>query len=102
MEQPPIDFDQWIQNYELPPVEFVAVFDPNTGAVISVGPSHAFKDQKNKIVIDQELAESIINAEIKINNCVVDINSNTIEVAEVQSVYKIDDVGNVGNIPAFN
>ena len=92
MEQPPIDFDQWIQNYELPPVEFVAVFDPNTGAVISVGPSHAFKDQKNKIVIDQELAESIINAEIKINNCVVDINSNTIEVAEVQSVYKIDDV----------
>ena len=92
MEQALEDFDQWIQNYELPPAEFVAVFDPNTGSVISVGPSHAFKDQKHKIVIDQELAESIINSEIKINNCVVDINSNTIEVAEIQSVYKIDDV----------
>jgi hypothetical protein len=92
MEQELEDFDQWIQNYKLPPTEFVAVFDPNTGAVISVGPSHAFKDQKHKIVIDQELAESINNSEIRINNCVVDINSNTIEVAEIQSVYKIDDV----------
>lgn len=86
------DFDQWFTNYKLPPVKFVAVFDPQTGAVISVGPSHAFKDQKNKIPIDKELAESIINAEINIGACVVDMNSNTLEVAEMKSVYKIDDV----------
>ena len=92
MEQKLMDFDQWIQNYKIPPIEFVAVFDPATMAVTSVGPSHAFTDQKHKITIDQELAESIIKSEIKISNCVVDINSNTIEVAEIQNMYKIDDI----------
>ena len=86
------DFDHWFSNYKLPPVKFVAVFDPHTGSVISVGPSHAFTDQKHKISVDKDLAESIINAEIKIDNCVVDVNSNTLEVAEIKSVYKIDDV----------
>ena len=87
-----IDFDNWLANFKLPPVKFVAVFNPDTGEVVSVGPSHAFKDQKHKISIDKELAESIINAEIKINNCIVDINSNTLEVAEIKNTYKIDDV----------
>jgi len=86
------DFDKWFTNYKLPPVKFVATYNPDTGAVISVGPRHAFKDQKYKILVDKELAESIINAEIKIDNCVVDMNSNTLEVAEIKSVYKIDDV----------
>jgi hypothetical protein len=86
------DFDKWFTNYKLPPVKFVATYNPDTGAVISVGPRHAFKDQKYKIPVDKELAESIINAEIKIDNCVVDMNSNTLEVAEIKSVYKIDDV----------
>jgi len=86
------DFDDWFTNFKLPPVKYIAVFDPDTGAVISVGPSHVFKDQKHKISVDKELAESIINAEIKIDNCVVDMNSNTLEVAEIKSVYKIDDV----------
>lgn len=86
------DFENWFLHYKLPPVKFVALFNPDTGAVISVGPSHAFKDQKHKISLDKELAESIINAEIKIDNCVVDMNSNTLEVAEIKSVYKIDDV----------
>lgn len=87
-----VDFDEWFLSYQLPTVKFVAVYNPDTGAVISVGPSHAFKQQKNKIPVDKELAESIINAEIKIDNCVVDMNSNTLEVAEIKSVYKIDDV----------
>ena len=86
------DFDNWFSHYKLPPVKFVAVFNPDNGTVISVGPSHAFKDQKHKISVDKELAESIINAEIRIDNCVVDMNSNTLEVAEIKSVYKIDDV----------
>ena len=87
-----IDFDQWYLNWKPQPIEYVAVFDPQTGEVISVGPSRAFENEKHKIPVDQELAESIINAEIKISSCVVDINSNTIEIAEIKSVYKIDDV----------
>jgi len=86
------DFDQWVMEYVPPKVEYVAVYDPNTGIVSSVGPSHAFVDEKYKVPVDHELAESIINAEVKISSCVVNINSHTIEVAEVKNVYKIDDV----------
>lgn len=86
------DFDKWLTNIKLPPVKFVAVFDPDTGSVISVGSSHAFTNEKNKIPIDKELAESIINAEIRIDQCVVDMNLNTVEVAEIKNVFKIDDV----------
>lgn len=81
-----------MEEFVPPPVEYVAVYDPNTGSVMSVGPSHAFVNEKHKVPVDQELAESIINAEIKISSCVVNINSNSIEVAEIKNVYKIDDV----------
>lgn len=87
-----IDFDQWYAEYIPPPVEYVAVYDPFTGGVLSVGPSHAFANEKHKIPVDKELAESIINAEVKIASCVVDINSNTLEIAEIKSIHKIDDV----------
>jgi hypothetical protein len=87
-----IDFDQWYLNWKPTPVDYVAVFDPQTGAVLSVGPSHAFINEKHKVPIDKEMAESIISAEIKISSCLVDINSNSLEIAEIKSVYKIDDV----------
>jgi hypothetical protein len=87
-----IDFDQWYLDWKPPVIEYVAVFNPQTGEVVGVGPSCAFENEKHKIPVDQELAESIINAEIKISSCVVDINSNTIEIAEIKSVFKIDDV----------
>ena len=86
------DFDEWISDYSPIHIKYVATFNPDTGSVIAVGPSHAFPDEINKIPIDKELAESIINSEIKISSCVVDINSNTIEVAEIKSIFKIDDV----------
>jgi hypothetical protein len=87
-----IDFDQWYLDWTPVPVDYVAVFDPYTGAVLSVGPSHAFINEKHKVPIDKEMAESIISAEIKISSCLVDINSNSLEIAEIKSVYKIDDV----------
>lgn len=87
-----IDFDQWYLDWKPSVVEYVAVFDPQTGAVLSVGPSHAFNNEKYKVPIDKETAESIISAEIKIDSCVININSNTLEVAEIRSVFKIDNV----------
>jgi hypothetical protein len=87
-----LDFDQWYLNWTPPVVEYVAVFDSQTGAVLSVGPSHAFVDEKYKVPIDKETAESIISAEIKIDSCVIDINSNKLEVAEIRSVFKLDNV----------
>lgn len=87
-----IDFDEWFANYKPIPIQYVAVFDVDTGQVLSVGPSHAFENEKNKISIDTETAESIISSEIKIHNCVVDIHSSTLEIAEIKSITKIDDV----------
>jgi hypothetical protein len=87
-----VDFDQWYLNWKPAPVEYVAVFDPQTGTVLSVGPSHAFINEKYKVPVDKETAESIISGEVKISSCVIDINSNTLEVAEIKSVFKIDNV----------
>lgn len=87
-----IDFDKWLANYKPEPVQYVAVFDPQTGKVSSVGPSHAFENEKYKIPVDHEIAESIINAETQIDRCLVDINSSTLEIAEIKSLIKLDDV----------
>jgi hypothetical protein len=87
-----IDFDKWASEYTLPAITYVATYDPATGAVKSVGPSHAFENEKYKIDIDNETAESIINTEIKIHHCFVNVESNTMEIAEIKNVFKIDDV----------
>jgi hypothetical protein len=87
-----VDFDDWMTNYQPPHVKYIATYNPETGQVLSVGPSHAFESEKYKIEIDKELAESIINAEIKIHQCLVDFDSNTLAFSEIKSVYKIDDV----------
>ena len=47
-----IDFDQWYLNWKPVPVKYVAVFDPQTGSVLSVGPSHAFVDEKYKVLME--------------------------------------------------
>jgi hypothetical protein len=87
-----IDFDKWLSEYKSIEPEYVAVFDSYSGAVISVGPSHAFKKEKNKIPIDQETAESIIEGKIKIASCMIDLGANTLQIAEIKNIFKIDDV----------
>ena len=87
-----MDFDEWARNYKPEPIEYVAVFDPETGFVISVGPSHAFESENYKLPVDAEIAESIIEGMIKISSCVVDPHSNELEIVEVKNIFKIDDV----------
>jgi hypothetical protein len=87
-----IEFEDFIKNIQLPELTYSATFNPTTGAVISVGPSHAFVDEQNKISLDRETAEQIIDGTIKVNSCFVDITGGKLEIAEIQSVYKIDDV----------
>jgi hypothetical protein len=87
-----VEFKDFIKNIQLPEVTYSATFNPTTGAVISVGPSHAFIDEKNKIPLDKDTAEMIIDGTIRINSCSIDIDSGNLEMAVTQSVYKIDDV----------
>lgn len=86
------DFDKWLAEYIPPPVNYVAVFDPLTGKVQSVGPDYAFQDQEYLVPIDSDLAKSIISAEIQIEKCLIDINSGNLEIAEMRSLTKLDDV----------
>lgn len=87
-----MDFDEWFANYKPEPVKYVAVFDPETGRVTSIGPSHAFENSQFKIDIDANVAQLIIDAEIKIHHCFVDTESGTLEITEVKNMFKIDDV----------
>jgi uncharacterized protein YneR len=87
-----IDSDQLLIDFSVPEPEYMALFDPLGGSVYSVGPSHAFADKPNKITIDRETAEFIIEGKILLSNCFVDLTSNTLEIAEIKSVNKIDDV----------
>jgi hypothetical protein len=86
------DFDNWLAEYKLPEVTYVAVFEPSTGKVQSVGPDYAFPDQVNLVPIDRELAHSIISAEIQIEKCLIDINSGKLEIAEIKTLIKLDDM----------
>jgi hypothetical protein len=87
-----IEFEDFIKNIQLPELTYSATFNPTTGEVISVGPSHAFANEQHKISLDKETAERIIEGNIKVNSCFVDITDGKLEIAEIQSVYKIDDV----------
>ena len=86
------DFDKWLREYKPPITQYVAVFDPTTGQVISVGPDHAFVDQKHIVQISQEIAESIIAAEIQIHNCQINVESGQLEIAEKKTLNKLDDM----------
>jgi hypothetical protein len=74
------------------PLVYVALFNPDTGEIVSIGPEAAFEHETNKIVIDNETAERVIEGKIRIQNCFVDLSTGTFEIAELKNVYKIDDV----------
>jgi len=44
-----IDFDSWLQNYTPPEVEFWAIYDPETSAVIGIYPSFAANDKQKPV-----------------------------------------------------
>jgi hypothetical protein len=84
----PDDFSDII----LPPVEFMAKFDPNTGIIIAVGPSIAFQDDQYKLPIDEDIAKQIIQGKMLLNSCKVNIAESQVEISEEKSLFKIDDV----------
>lgn len=88
------DFDEWIANWKPPELNYLAAFDPETGKVMCVGPDYSIdRDRYKKTIdIDTETAMAIIEGEIKMNKCFVDVQSGSLEITEVQNLFKIDDV----------
>jgi hypothetical protein len=84
-----IDF---FDEIKVEPVTYVAVFDEITGQILAVGPTHAHKEEKNKIQIDNEIAEMIIEGKINLFNCAIDLRDFSFELVERKLVSKIDDV----------
>lgn len=86
------DFDKWLAAYRPEAVQFVAVFDPQTGKVISVGPQCAFSNEINQIPIDSDTAEAIISTDVQIEKCRIDTVSGKLVIAEIKTLTKLDDV----------
>lgn len=90
MEEIEYDFDfPVIEPKEL---KYSAVFDKETGAVISVGPEDSFLNIDNKISVDKEFVDDIVNCKINIHNCFVDFFELKLEIKEIKNLFKIDDV----------
>jgi hypothetical protein len=87
-----INIEDFLKDFQMPLVSYVAVFNPETGEVISVGPSTAFKNEKYTVSVDDAIALSIIDGKTLISNCFVDITGNTLEIAQIKSIFKMDDV----------
>lgn len=82
------DFD----NIVMPKTEFMAKFDPRTGSILSVGPSVAFENDEHKLPIDEEIALMIIEGKMALTSCSINIDEGRVEISEVKSLFKIDDV----------
>jgi hypothetical protein len=83
-----IDFSDII----LPKTEYVAVFDQLTGEVTAVGPLYGFPDEPNKIIIDDDIALSILEGKIHLSSCIVNVHDETFQISEIKSLFKIDDL----------
>jgi len=83
---------EFLDEIVFPETSYMAMFDSVSGAVLAVGPTTAFGDSKNVIKIDSDTAEMIIDGEINIFNCAVDVRNLTFELIEKKTVSMIDDV----------
>ena len=84
--------EEILQHYEDQKDKYCASYDPETGKIISVGPSLAFQSTKYKIDLEKELAEDVLTGKIRIANCFLDVTTGSLEIIETRSIRKIDDV----------
>lgn len=86
-----MDFDQWYLNQKIN-IEYWAVYDPETGKVKGIYPNESADNFVHKIKIDKEIGEAIGDGKIPLANCYIDFESDSLEIVEVKSLIKIDDV----------
>jgi hypothetical protein len=86
------DFDKWLQTFIAEPVEYYAIYNPQTAEVVGIYPKNSAKDIEHKVLIDSDLAESILEGKISLRSCFVDDADDVLQVVQTQSVRKIDDI----------
>lgn len=87
-----IDLEEYLKSLAIPEPEYAAVYDIETGRILSVGPSHAFEDVENKVIIDKEVAIDILENRLLIERCFIDPRTKKPVITEVRSLRKIDDI----------
>jgi hypothetical protein len=86
------DFDKWLQMLIVEPVEYYAIYNPQTAEVIGIYPKNSAKDIEHKVLIDLDLAESILEGKVSLRSCFVDEVDDILQVVQTQSVRQIDDI----------
>lgn len=86
------DFDEWMKTLIIDEIKYYAVFDPSTGRISGVYPDHSAPDVASKIEVNQEIAESILEGVTTLDSYVIDIDSGHLEIIELKSLTKIDDI----------
>jgi hypothetical protein len=92
--------EEILRHFEEHKDKYSASYDPETGKIISVGPSLAFQSAEYKIDLEKELAEDVLTGKIRIANCFLDVTTGSLEIIETRSIRKIDDV--LHRIPLYD
>lgn len=87
-----MDFDEWIKTAQQPEIRYWAKYDPITGKVLGIYPGNSADTLDYKVEIDKDIAESIADGTTSIFNCYIDLEEGKLEIVEVKSLTKIDDV----------
>jgi hypothetical protein len=87
-----LDFDLWLEQQTQQSVSFYAVYNPDTGAVTGIYPSHSAFEFEHKVLIDTDIAEAIFEGKISSNACAVDLLTKTFELIETRSLNKIENL----------
>lgn len=75
----------------LPPIEYSAAYDPSTGVISRIGPSSVIASDVYKVKMDKDLAERVLEGKVPLSHCFVNIDSMSVEISEVKSIFKVDD-----------
>jgi hypothetical protein len=86
------DFDKWLQAIVIEPIEYYAIYNPQTAEVIGIYPKNSARDIEHKVLIDLDLAESILEGKVSLRSCFVDEVDDILQVVQTQSVRQIDDI----------
>jgi hypothetical protein len=92
MESAIKDFIEWMQNLPSEEIKYYAVFDPASGNVSGIYPAHSCPSVSNKIEVDEEIAQSVLEGKTLLNSYIVNTDDNSLEIIENKSLTKIDDV----------
>ena len=86
------DFDKWLQTFVADPIEYYAIYNPQSAEVIGIYPRNSAREIEHKVLIDLDLAESIFEGRVSLRSCFVDEVDDILQVVQTQSVRQIDDI----------